>query len=217
MGELGEELRDPDIITLSLVHQGDVLRKRGRYETALRRFERAGLFAEAATPGVQGMRHQIMARAFSTYGDEQRFLRSITSALEIAAHVPESIDSLANQFNLVECLQEQAQGFTMLWKPEKALDIYKETDQMRPFRPLREYGSYTIVKAQAHSYAGDLNTGLDLSFKGLRLASEYRSKRHVSRLQAMYNRLSITPLGKDRRLKDFQEALVTTHRKEESW
>src|SRR5450759_230639 len=31
---LGEELGDPDIITLAMIYQGDILRKRGIYETA---------------------------------------------------------------------------------------------------------------------------------------------------------------------------------------
>ena len=158
-----------------------------------------------------------MARAFSAYGDEQQFIRAIDSALEIADYTKDTLENLANQFNLVECLQEQAQGFTMLWKPEKALDIYRETDRLRPSRTLRDLGSYSIVKAQAYSYAGDLDKGLEYSLKGLNLASQYRSKRHVARLEGMYNRLSVTPMGGDKRLKQIREAIVDAQQRQIAW
>ncbi len=214
---LGEELHDSDIIASGMVHQGDVLRKRGRYETAIRCFAAAQPFAAAAAPGIQGMRHQIMARAYAAHGDEQRFLRAIHTALEIAEHTQDTLDNLANQFNLVECLQEQAQGFTMLWKPEKALEIYKETDQLRPFRPLRDLGSYTIVKAQAYAYAGDLDQGMEYALRGLTLASQYRSKRHVARIEIMYNRLSVTKLGQNKKLHTIHDALIETQHKQQTW
>jgi tetratricopeptide (TPR) repeat protein len=163
------------------------------------------------------MRYQIMARAFSTAGREQDFLRAINNALELAEEAKDTIDNLANQFNLVECLQEQAQGFTILWHPEKALQIYKETDALRPFRPLRDLGSYSIVKAQAYACSGDLDKGVEYSLRGLQLASEYQSKRHIARVDAMCNRLSVTPLGQDKHIQDIREALVATHKKQELW
>jgi transcriptional regulator with XRE-family HTH domain len=214
---LGEELHDSDIIASGMIHQGDVFRKRGRYETAIRCFEAAQPFANAAVPGIQGMRYQIMARAYAAHGDEQRFLRTIQAALEIAEHTQDTIDNLANQFNLVECLQEQAQGFTILWKPEKALEIYKETDQLRPTRLLRDLGSYTIVKAQAYAYVGDLDLGMEYSLRGLQLASQYRSKRHIARIENMYNRLSVTKLGQDKKLHMIHDALIEAQKKQAVW
>ncbi|MGH2508813.1 MAG: hypothetical protein ACRDHZ_15610, partial [Ktedonobacteraceae bacterium] len=214
---LGEELHDSDIIASGMIHQGDVLRKRGRYETAIRCFTAAQPFADAAALGIQGMRYQIMARAYSAHGDEQQFLRTIHTALEIAERTQDTIDNLANQFNLVECLQEQAQGFTMLWQPEKALEIYQETDQLRPFRPLRDLGSYTIVKAQAYAYTGDLDKGMEYSLRGLNLASQYRSRRHIARIENMYNRLSVTKLKQDKKLKMIHDALIEVQRKQAEW
>jgi hypothetical protein len=158
-----------------------------------------------------------MARAFSSAGREQDFLRSINNALEIAEDAKDTIDNLANQFNLVECMQEQAQGFTILWKPEKAQQIYKETDLLRPFRPLRDLGSYSIVKAQAYAYAGDLDKGAEYALRGLQLASEYQSKRHIARVDAMYHRLSVTSLGQDKRMGTIREALAEAHKKQELW
>lgn len=217
MVALGEELHDPDIIAAGMVHQGDILRKRGRFETALRCFEAAKPFADVATPGVRGMRYQIMARAFSLVGNEPDFLRSINNALEIAEDTKDTLDNLANQFSLVECLQEQAQGYTILWHPDKALQIYKETDLLKPFRPLRDLGSYTIVKAQAYSYAGNLDKGVEYALRGLQLATEYQSKRHIARVDGMCARLSVTPLGQDKRMGDIREALIDAHKKQATW
>jgi transcriptional regulator with XRE-family HTH domain len=218
MIELGRELNDADIITAGMSHQGDLLRKRGRYETALRCFEQAAPFAAAASLSVRGMRNLLMARAYSIHGELAHFERSIDAALIIARDNPhDTLDNLTNQSSLVEVLQEQAQGYTMLWKPEKALDIYRETDRLRPFRPLRDLGSYNIVKAQAYAYGGDLNTGLDYSLKGLELTALYRSKRHVARLEGMYNRLRVTRMGKDKRLKEIGEAIGEVKRKQEEW
>lgn len=162
MHDLGEELGDNDIVASALVHKGDVFRKRGRFQNAVKCFELAGPYADTAAPGIQGMRYQIMTRAFSVHGEEDKFRRAMDSALEIAETITDSIDNLANQFNLIECLQEQAQGFTMLWQPERALEIYKETDRLRPSRTLRDLGSYSIVKAQAFAYAGILIKGLSM-------------------------------------------------------
>src|SRR5581483_2872888 len=96
----------------------------------------------------------------------------------------------------------------MLWRPEKALDIYSQTDKLKPFRPLREMGSYTIVKAQAHSYSGNLAKGIALAVEGVELAYGYGSRRHISRVQAMYDRLRVTKLGKNARMRDLKDALM---------
>lgn len=55
----------------------------------------------------------------------------------------------------------------MLWLPEKALEIYTQTDTLKPFRPIRELGSYTIIKAQAHAYSGDIEEGVSLAIQGI--------------------------------------------------
>ncbi len=97
----------------------------------------------------------------------------------------------------------------MLWQPQKALDIYPETDRLSPFRPLRNLGSYTIIKAQAYTYSGDIDTGVDLALKGLELAKGYQSQRHVSRVRGMYERIHVTALGKHPRMSDLKEALMS--------
>lgn len=129
----------------------------------------------------------------------------------------DTLDNLANQFSLVDALQEKAQGYTVLWKPEEALKMYKETDRLRPFRLLRDKGSYAIVKAQAYSYIGDLDKGLKHAKRGLELASQYQSKRHIARLEIMYKRLYVTPLGGDRRVQELGEALRENRQIRATW
>ncbi|HZS75961.1 MAG TPA: helix-turn-helix transcriptional regulator [Ktedonobacteraceae bacterium] len=207
MLQQGEELKDPNLIALGMLHQGDLLRKRGHYELSIRRLEAAKHFAEASESFVNGMRWKILARTYSEYGLETPFLRAIDNAQEIAIQTPPSLDTKYNQFNLVEVLQERAQGHSLLWQHQKALEIYKETDLLRPFRPLRELGSYTIIKAQAHAYSGNLEEGIKLALKGLELAKQYQSRRHEARVQKMYDRLRASPLGKHPLLRDLEEAL----------
>jgi transcriptional regulator with XRE-family HTH domain len=158
MLELGEELNDPDIITLGMVHQGTTFKKRGLYDKAFGCFKAAKPFSDAASANIQGIRYNLMARSYYDFGDEQGFLRAINSALDIATHTQESISSLANEFSLDTVLCEQASGFSELEQPEKALEIYKKTDLLRPFRPLREKGSYIINKAQAYLHNGSVKT-----------------------------------------------------------
>jgi tetratricopeptide (TPR) repeat protein len=209
MVALGEELRDPDIQVLAKIYLADILRKRGRYQTAVALLEGMQPLAATASPVVQGVRWRILARAHSSYAEPAKFLQTIDAAQEIAITLQETVDTQVHEFNLREVLQERAQGYTMLWQPEKALAIYQETDALRPFRPIRDLGSYTIVKAQAYSYAGDIDEGIHLALKGIELARVYGSKRHVSRVQGMYDRLSVTSLGNHPRLRDLKEALVT--------
>ena len=217
MIDLGQELNDPDIITLGMVHQGSIFRKRGRFEQALRCFEATKPYATVASPSVQGIRYNLLARGYYDSGNEQGFLRAINPALEIAANMKESITSLANDFSLDDVLQEQASGFTELWKPEKAIEIYKETDRLHPFRPLRDQGAYTINKAQAYLHLGDLDQGISFSLKGIQLASEYRSRRHILWLDKTYKQLRERPIGKDKRLGTLRDALAETQHEIEKW
>jgi hypothetical protein len=158
-----------------------------------------------------------MARLYSDFGDEQNFLRVINPALDIAAHMKDSIDSLANEFSLDTVLVEQASGYSELKKPEESLRIYKETDKLRPFRPLREQGSYTITKAQALLKTGDLDQGIALGLKGIQMASEYQSKRQILWLDKTYNQLRLLPIGKDKRLDTLRDALIVSKHEQESW
>lgn len=217
MIELGQNLNDADIITTGMVQQGSIFRKRNRFGQAFRCFEAAKPYADVASLNVQGMRYLMMARGYYDFGDEQGFLRTINPALEIATHTKDSITSLANDFSLDDVLQEQASGFTELWKPEKALKIYKETDRLRPFRPLRDQGAYIINKAQAYLHNEDLGQGIQFALRGIQLATEYRSKRHIFWLDKTYKQMRERPVGRDKQLSELGEALTRAKRDIEHW
>ncbi len=217
MIELGQELHDPDIIAAGMAHQGSLLRKRGRYEQAIRCFEAARPFADMASQHVQGMRFMLLARGFYDSGHEQGFVRAINSALEIATDLKENISSLANEFSLDDVLCEQASGLTELGQPEKALVIYQETDRLRPSRLLREQGSYIINKAQAYLQLLDLDEGIAYSLQGIHLASSYRSKRHIGWLEKSYQRALQSPVKADKRLHTLRDALRETRQHQEVW
>jgi hypothetical protein len=51
--------------------------------------------------------------------------------------------------------------------------------------------------------------------RGLKLAREYHSKRHISRLQRVVDRLAVTPFGKDKQVQELQEALRIPQREQE--
>jgi hypothetical protein len=93
------------------------------------------------------------------------------------------------------------------------LKVYEQTDKLRPFRPLRELGAYTIDKGEAYLRLGDLDQGITLSLKGIQLASEYQSKRHLGWVEKTYNRLWVLPIGKEKRLDALRDALVEAKRK----
>lgn len=207
MIDLGQILNDAHIISLGMIRQGDVLRKKGRYETALRCFEAAKPYADATDQSIQGLRYINIARSYYFLGDEKKFLQSIHPALDIATHMKKESERFAYWFNLDVVLQFQASGYTALRKPEKAIEIYQQIERSRPFRPLRDQGAYTIEKARAYLEVGDVATGLDLSLKGLQMASEYRSKRHITRLEATYNHLLTTPFGKEKKIRTLRDAL----------
>lgn len=217
MIDLGAELNDSDIICVGMIQQGSLLRKRGRYDQAVRCFEAAKSYADVCAPNIQGMRYNQMARLYSDFGDEQNFLRVINPALDIAAHLEDSIDSLANEFSLDTVLIEQASGYSELKKPEESLRIYKETEKLRPFRPLREQGSYTITKAQALLNMGDLDQGIALGLKGIQMASKYQSKRQILWLDKTYNQLRLLPIGRDKRLNTLRDALNISKRQQATW
>jgi len=217
MIDLGHELNDPDIITLGMILQGNVFRKRGRFEHASRCFDATKPYANVASAGVQGIRHILIARLYYLSGNEQGFLRAINAALETAEQTKDSITSLANDFSLDEVLQEQAAGFTELWKPEKALEIYQETDRLRPFRPLRDQGGYLLDKAQAYLYLGNLDQGIAQALKGIQLASKYRSKRHIGWIEKTYNRLLVLPMGQEKRLNTLRDALREVRKEQANW
>jgi transcriptional regulator with XRE-family HTH domain len=202
MYDIAEELRDDDLLTLATIHQAAMFRRNGRFEASFRRFDAAEKYARRASRWVQGLLWKMYARNYYVYGDEQGFLRCVDRAASIAENVEATVDTIVNNFNKVAVLEERAQGHTMLWKPEKALMIYQETDRMRLFRPLREQSSYHIVKAQAYCYNGDLQAGIGHALTGLRMAEALGSIRYVMRLQQMCERLGIGPIGKERVMQD---------------
>lgn len=218
MYDIADELGDVDMLTLALVHQGSMLRRRGWYETAFRRFlaaekhikEAPEKYAVSVSPWIQGIFWKERAITAFTHGNEQEFLRAIDHAEGIATDMESSIDSLSHDFHLLEVLQTRAHGFTILWQPEKALAIYQQTDTLRPFRPLRDLAAYTIIKAQAWCYAGDIKQGLSYAEKGLKMAEQLHSIRYATRLRQMSDRLNITPLGKERAMLEARKEIIST-------
>jgi transcriptional regulator with XRE-family HTH domain len=218
MYDIADEIGDVDMIALSIIHQASMLRRRGWYETAFRRFlaaekhikEAPEKYAESVSQWVQGILWKEWAITAFTSGDEQGFLRAIDQAEEVATDMETSIDSLSHDFHLLEVLQTRAQGLTMLWQPEKALALYQRTDALRPFRPLRDQASYTIIKAQAHCYAGDIKQGLVYTEQGLKMAEQLHSIRYVTRLRQMSDRLHVTSLGKERAMLEARKEILST-------
>jgi transcriptional regulator with XRE-family HTH domain len=207
MNELGEEMNDADIIALSIIRQGDMLRRRGRYELAIRCLETAKPFTSAGNVSTGGLLWQTIARTYAEYNHKDAFLRAIDKAQEAANLIRPELDTTSNQFTMIGVLQERGQGYTLLGEPQKALEMYRESERLQPFRPMRDQGILIIQKAQAHAYAGDIDKGVQFALQGLKLASEYHSKRHVSRIQRMCDRLEVTPFGKHKRLQELREAL----------
>jgi len=81
MHELGEELNNPDIIALSMIRQGDLLRRRGRYELAIRCLEAARPFADTGSTATNGLRWQTLARTYAEFKQRSLFLNAIEKAV----------------------------------------------------------------------------------------------------------------------------------------
>ncbi len=217
MIDLGNELNDADIIAIGMIYQGSILRKRGRFETSLRCFEAAKNSVKLSSSATQGTYYLNLSTLHADASHEKEFLVAVGIAADISQNMKEDIVGLANDFSLDDVLWAQAGGFSELWKPNEAIAIYAQTDRIRPFRPLRELGAYTIDKGEAFLKAGELEHGIALSLKGIEMASEYRSKRHLGWINTTYNRLRLLPIGKDKRFDRLKEALEEAHLKQASW
>ncbi|MBV9614296.1 MAG: helix-turn-helix domain-containing protein [Ktedonobacteraceae bacterium] len=211
MYDIAEEVGNLDLQTSALIHQSEMFRRKGWYQTATRRMEAAKRNISHVSLHLQGTFWKAAARNSYVSGDKQEFLRAIDTAeiLADSINVP-TIDTLNSEFDKVEILQVRAQGHTFLWQPEKALEIYQETDKLRPFRPLRYQSSYHIEKAQAYCYAGDIETCRTHAIAGMQMAESLRSRRYVVRLQQMVDRASATALGKKQAVKELREEIYTT-------
>lgn len=170
MQRLGEQLGDCDILELAAIHQGDLLRRRGDYDLAVQRLESASCYAPQATTAVEGFRQQTLARAHAEHGDRDAFYQAIELAEAAAREARSTAEDWASDFSLIDVLHEKAQGHTLLWEAEKALDIYSDTDPKLRTASLRDLGNFTILKAQAHAYAGNVDTGVQLGIEGLEFA-----------------------------------------------
>jgi transcriptional regulator with XRE-family HTH domain len=207
MQQLGEQLGDATVLELAAVHQGDLLRRRGDYELAVQRLESAASYALDATDAVEGLRQQTLARAHAEYGDSDAFRRAIETAEGKARDLQPEERDWGSEFGLMGVLHEKAHGYTLLWEAGQALEIYAETEAVLRMASLRDLGNFTILKAQAHAYAGNVEVGVKLGLDGLAFARRYGSPRHVSRVQRMSDRLSETPIGTSVRMRDLAEAL----------
>jgi transcriptional regulator with XRE-family HTH domain len=213
MYDIAEELGDTDLLVLAMIQQAAMFRRMGRFEMSFRRLDAAEKSARNASRWLLGHLRRMSARNFYVYGDEQGFLRCIDQAANIAENTETTIDTITNGFNKLAVLEERAQGYTMLWQPEKALAIYQETDKVRHFRSLREQSSYHIVKAQAFCHSGHLQIGVEHALTGLRIAEQLQSSRYVLRLQLMSDRLKDKPIGKERVMQDLRGEIFNTRSK----
>jgi len=207
MERLGEVAGDSDLRALAAVHQGDLLRRRGEYELAVQRLEAAVPAAGGVGGVVEGMRQQTLARAHAEYGHKDAFLQAIDAAEAQAAGLGTEAADWGNEFTITSVRHERAHGHTLLWEPEVALGIYRGAESGLHPTSLRDIGNLTILKAQAHTYAGNVDVGVDLAIEGLGFARRYGSARHVSRVQRMHDRLSATPIGSSARMRDLADAL----------
>jgi transcriptional regulator with XRE-family HTH domain len=213
MYDIAEELGDTDLLVQAMIQQAGMFRRKGRFEGAFRRLDAAEKSARNASRWLLGHLWRMSARHFYVYGDEQGFLRSIDRAANVAENTEATIDTLTNGFNKLAVLEERAQGYTMLWQPEKALTIYQEIDKVRHFRSLREQSAYHIVKAQAFCHSGYLQIGTEHALAGLRIAEQLQSSRYVLRLQEMSDRLKDKHIGKERVMQDLRGEISNTWRK----
>jgi transcriptional regulator with XRE-family HTH domain len=205
MYDIAEELNDADLLAQALIHQAEMLRRSHRYEAAIRRMERAEEYIKKHTEEVsqqtQGILWKSSAMNYYVNGNEKGFLRTIDQAAGLVEGLPATVDVLSTDFDKVEVLQVRALGYTYLGQPEKALEIYKLTDKLRPFRPLRDLSSYHIVKAQTYCFAGDVKNGVKHAMQGLTMAESFQSIRYVIRLRQLCERLSATSIY-DRTVKE---------------
>jgi transcriptional regulator with XRE-family HTH domain len=207
MERVGEMAGDVDLRALAAVHQGDLLRRRGEYALAVQRLEAAASAVGGVGGVVEGMRQQTLARAHAEYGHKDAFLQAIDAAEAQATGLGAEAANWGNEFTITNVRHERAHGHTLLWEPEVALGIYLAAESGLHPTSLRDIGNFTILKAQAHTYAGNVDVGVDLAIEGLGFARRYGSARHVSRVQRMHDRLSGTPIGSSARMRDLADAL----------
>jgi tetratricopeptide (TPR) repeat protein len=207
MHDLGIELDDPDLLALALIHRGDLVRRQGRYDAALIWLAAAEPAARRSRRQTSGTRWQTLARAHTDFGNGPAFLEAIMHAQECVAALSPGAEGSSNDFTALEVLQEQAHGHAMLGKPEKALEIYAESERSVAFRPIRDRGNVTILRAQAYAHAGYVDEGVELAIEGLQLTRRYGSLRHATRVRRMYDRLAGTAVGKHPRMTDLRDAL----------
>src|SRR5258707_807359 len=220
MMELGQEVNDPDIVATGMLYQGSLLRKRGRFETSLRCFEAAKPYVDAASDATKGTYYLNLSTLHADAVHEKPFLQAIEGAMNVAQDMSPGIDSLANEFTMSDVLWANASGFSAMWKAKEAPDIFKQIDNSPAgdvFKPMRALGGYTISKGKAYLRLGDLDKGIELSLKGIQLASEYHSKRHVGWVRDIYTRLLVLPIGKDQRLNTLRDALEDSSKKQATW
>ncbi len=125
MADIAEEIGNADLITLALIHQSEMFRRRGWCEASFRRIATAESYIKKhntqISQYIQGMLWKAYTINYFSSGDEQGFLHAIDRASEIAEGITPNTDTLSHGVDKVEMLQLRAQGNTQLWKPEKAL------------------------------------------------------------------------------------------------
>ncbi|QBD80198.1 XRE family transcriptional regulator [Ktedonosporobacter rubrisoli] len=221
MYAIAEELNDANLLALALVHQAEMLRRSSRYHASMRRMEAVEKLIQQRGPEIENHVKGIFWKAYAinyfVMNDENNFSWTIDKALEISEDTRPSIASQVDEFDRVEILQTKAHGYTQLWKPQTALEIYKQTDKLRSFRPLRDQSSYHIIKAQAHCYAGDIKTGISHAMKGMEQAESFHSTRYVIRLQQMSDRLQPTLIGKEQAMQNLRREIQATLQRMKYW
>lgn len=110
MEDLARLLDDETLLTIALTYQGEMLRRDGKLNEAIRTIEAAphGPLVDIA---AKGNRSQLLARAFASQGNLSSFREQMLRAEELASQSPSGVKGIYIPYNLGSVYEEYARVY----------------------------------------------------------------------------------------------------------
>ena len=197
-----EEIGESNLIAAHMTEIGEAYRRNGDILSALDIMKSALTLARRNDKATLGYVLEMLAYTYAENRDELSFRHHIEEAINLLGHSGSGEGMSQREFVPFEVLEIYGKGLRDFGHAKEGLTYLQRADDslmMQPNMP-RWQAVVTISKAQALCDAGEMDEGIALAVRGLRLAHYCQSPRQMNRVRKLATRLKKTHSGQSSKL-----------------
>ena len=188
MEDIARYIKDDTLLSIALTYNGDMLRRRGDIQKALKYLEAARDTTPNADDATRGNAAQLLGRIYLYVNSRDGFERSLARSEELASQLSLIGEKTSGAFNLGTVYEEYARGYTSIGQPQKGLYYLDKAKNTLP--PTKRWEMVLqATKAETLVRAGDLHEGVQIAIAVAQFARNQGHNRLLERISRLHNYL----------------------------